>query len=51
MSIKSKVKPAEWDVSQYKYFLMELCKNRNISDIDFIINNSDFPVLTRKLIF
>lgn len=51
MSIKSKLKPPEWDVSQYKYFLTELCKNRNISDIDFIINNSDFPVLNKKINF
>lgn len=51
MSVKTKVKPAEWDVSQYYYFMQELCKNRNISDIDFIINNSDFPVLHNKLPF
>lgn len=51
MSIRSKKKPTEWDVSQYFYFIQQLCKHRKISDIDFIINNTDFPVLNKKINF
>lgn len=34
-------------VSVYKDFLLNLCKNRKLPDIEFFINRRDFPLLTK----
>jgi len=42
------INEGDTNVSCIKNMLEELCKNRNIPDIEFYVNRRDFPILTTK---
>ncbi len=36
-------------LSEFKYMLEQVCKNRKIKDVEFFINKRDFPILRKDL--